>query len=138
MKRDNNLLIYTSQETATFSGKYNFVFQPNAIVNGSSVKIADVTGQSNGFPFVSVSQSLTSFVLADSNGTDSSKPLYVAKSVNYQNKAIKDITLPAIITNSANILALSDNYLYGRTAVGTLKTHFAFVVMGSTLQPLMN
>lgn len=131
-------MIYTSKETATGSGKYNFVLQPNAIVNGSSVKIADVTGQTTDVPYVTVGQSLTSFILAGSNATDPSKPVYVAKSVNYQNKGIKDITLPTSITSSANVLVLSDNYLYGRSILSTPKTHFAFVVMGSTLQPLMN
>jgi hypothetical protein len=94
IKKDNNVLIYTLQETSSGSGKYNNTVQANVIVNGSLVKIADMTVQTTGTPKITVSPKLNTVFLVGNSFSDATKPIYMAKSINFATKTIKDILLP--------------------------------------------
>lgn len=75
---------------------------------------------------------LSKVIIKGTSATNASQTVYVAKSIDWPNAGIKDITLPTSLGTNNVDLALSDEFLYIRNSY-TDKRHSAFVIMGGSL-----
>jgi len=52
------------------------------------------------------------------SSSNSSQPFYVSKTIDFDNKVVKDINFPTDITNVFNEVACTDEFLYIRNKNG--------------------
>lgn len=76
--------------------------------------------------------------MSGTDSVDTNKRHYAAKTIDWINKIVRDISLNTGITSTTNSIALSDSYLYVRNSVGSSRKHYGFAITNSSLFEIFN
>lgn len=82
---------------------------------------------------MAISPKLSKIVIKGVNATNNTNIIYVGKSIEWNGKTVKDMTLPIEVTGTMNEIALSEDFMYVRNLDAIPRKHYGYVLMGSTL-----
>ena len=106
--RVGNNYIIASQRIVN-NTHYEWKIQLNTIVNLLSTKIGEFSGiVQNNFPNILVSPKLSKVIVQGFSATNASSVTYVAKTIDWPKKVVKDIVLPTAINGILTQITLSD------------------------------
>lgn len=129
--KDGNNYVIATHKAGTGS-LYTYKVQFNTIVNKTSVKIAEFTGTVTNKPIFLVSPKLTKFVLNGLSESSSTTAFYLAKTIDYGLKVVKDITLPNAVKSIIADIDLTDEFLHVFNKNGD-KKQTVYTIHGTTL-----
>lgn len=88
---------------------YAWKIQLNSIANSLSTKVGEFSGTvQTSLPDVYLSPRLSKIIIKGNSATNSTQRVYVAKTIDWPNKVVKDIVLPTAITSIDTSIAVND------------------------------